>query len=114
MAECIGIEYSQELAETNTNGRITVLQGDVNYLPILDNSFDIAIATAIIEHLPNPERMLEEERRVLRSNGLIILTSSDPFWERIATMVGHLTCEQHCSTMNLKKQNMRLRETDLW
>lgn len=102
-AKCIGIEYSQELVETNTDSRIAVLQGDVNSLKMPNNSFDIAIATAIIEHLPNPKRMLEEAKRVLRPNGLIVLTSPDPFWERVATLIGHLPEEQHYTVMNLKE-----------
>lgn len=109
-AKCIGVEYSKELVEANTDSRIKVLQGDVNFLPISNNSFDIAVATAIIEHLPNPQIMLEETKRVLRLNGLIILTSPDPFWERVATMVGHLNDEQHCSVMNLKELSFLMNE----
>lgn len=100
-ANCVGIEYSRELVETNTNKKITVLQGDVNSLQMPDNSFDIAVATAIIEHLPNPKRMLEEAKRVLRPNGFMILTSPDPFWERVATTIGHLQNELHHKVMNL-------------
>ncbi len=102
-ARCIGVEYTQELVEANKDDRITLLQGDVNSLEMPDNSFDIVIATAIIEHIPVPEKMLKEARRILRPNGLMILTSPDPFWERIATMVGHLHDEQHHKVMNLKE-----------
>lgn len=101
--KCVGIEYSLELLKAKNDSRITVLQGDVNSLPMPDNSFDIAVATAIIEHIPNPKRMLEEVKRVLRPNGLIILTSPDPFWERVATIVGHLPNEQHYKVMNLRE-----------
>jgi len=103
LARCIGIEYSQELVEANPDRRITVLQSDVNYLPMPDSSFDIAIATAIIEHLPDPKRFIVETKRVLKNNGVIILTSPDPFWEKVATMVGHLQDEQHTKVMNLKE-----------
>jgi len=101
--ECIGIEYSLDLVQCNTDSRITVTQGDVNYLSQPDNSFDIVVATAVIEHLPNPKRMLREVERVLRPNGLIILTTPDPFWERIATMVGHLPDEKHYKVMKVKE-----------
>lgn len=102
-ANCVGIEYSLDLVKANTDSRITVLQGDVCFLSMPNNSFDIAVATAIIEHVPNPTRMLEESRRVLRPDGLIILTSPDPFWERVATIAGHLPDEQHNKVMNLKE-----------
>ena len=103
LAKCIGIEYSQELVESNSDRRITVLQGDVNSLPMPDCSFDIAIATAIIEHLPDPKRFIEETKRVLKKNGVIVLTSPDPFWEKVATIVGHLSDELHSKVMSLKE-----------
>ncbi len=103
LARCVGIEYSTELARANNRSQTTIVQGDVNFLPIPDNSFDIVIAAAVIEHLPEPDRMLRESIRVLRKNGLLILTSPDPFWERVATMVGHLKEEQHHSLMTLNE-----------
>lgn len=102
-ARCIGVEFTQELIESNTDDRITLLQGDVNNLEMPDNSFDIVVATAVIEHIPDPEQMMKEAGRILRPNGLIILTSPDPFWERVATMVGHLHDGQHHSVMNLQE-----------
>lgn len=102
-AKCIGIEYSRELVETHTNSKSIVLQGNVDFLPISSNSFDVVVATAIIEHLPNPKRMLDEAKRVLRPDGLIILTTPDPFWEHMATMVGHLPKELHFTALNIKK-----------
>jgi ubiquinone/menaquinone biosynthesis C-methylase UbiE len=102
-ARCVGVEYSRELVETNTDRRITLVQGDVNFLPVTDDCFDIVIATAIIEHVPDPERMLKEAKRILKPDGLIILTSPDPFWEHLATMVGHLPHEQHHNVMKLRE-----------
>ena len=101
--QCMGVEYSQELVEANSDTRVIVVRGDVNYLPVPSDSFDIAIATAIIEHLPHPRGMLEEAKRVLRQDGLLILTSPHPFWERVARMVGHLAEDRHCKLMTLKE-----------
>ncbi len=100
-AQCVGIELSEELLKSNPDKNITLLQGDVNYLPISDNRSDIVIATAVIEHLQNPKRFLQETIRVLRPDGLLILTSPDPFWEKIATMVGHLQKDTHLHVMRL-------------
>lgn len=110
-AECIGIELSRELIETNTNRGITLLQSNVNSLPISNNTTDIIVATAVIEHLPIPEKMLQEAMRALRPDGLMILTSPDPFWERAARMVGHLHDEQHCKVMNLRELVMLFKTT---
>jgi ubiquinone/menaquinone biosynthesis C-methylase UbiE len=110
-AKCIGIEYSRELIETMSDRRIMVLQGDIHYLPILDNSFDVAIATAVIEHSENPKKMLGESQRIIRKNGILILTSPDPFWEWFATTIGHLQTEQHHKVMNLRELSGLLQAT---
>lgn len=101
-AECLGVEYSLELVQCNTDQRITVVQGDVNALPVGDSSQDIAVAAAILEHLRDPATTLSEAKRVLRPGGLLVLTTPDPFWERVATIVGHLRDEAHFSVMKLK------------
>lgn len=43
-------------------------------LPYKDNSFDIVIASEILEHVFYPEKILEEAQRVLKRNGFMILT----------------------------------------
>lgn len=104
-SNCVGTEYSQELVRY---GRfqfpeITLLQSDIQDLPFIDQSFDAAILTAVIEHVPKPEKALFEANRVLKTDGLLILTSPDPFWEYLATKVGHLREGQHHKVMNMEE-----------
>ncbi len=68
-----------------------------------DNYFDVAIATAVIEHVPDPYKVISEAKRVLKPGGILILSAPDPFWEHIATKLGHLDDEQHNEVMNLKQ-----------
>jgi ubiquinone/menaquinone biosynthesis C-methylase UbiE len=110
-SQCIGIEVSRELPETNTDSTITLLQGDVNHIPLSENTVDIVVATAVIEHVRNAREFLQESKRVLRLHGLIILTSPDPFWERVATRVGHLNENQHFKVMHIKELSGYMRET---
>jgi ubiquinone/menaquinone biosynthesis C-methylase UbiE len=110
-SRCIGIELSWELLDTNTDGDISLLQGNVCDLPLTDDSADIVVSTAIIEHLHHPEKFLQEAIRVLKSKGLMVLTSPDPFWEKIATTLGHLKDDQHCKVMNLKELSNLFSET---
>jgi len=39
-----------------------------------DNTFDIIVAINVIEYLKNPEKMLKEARRILNTNGILILS----------------------------------------
>lgn len=86
-AECIGLEYSQELINMSQDKNIKIIQGDAQSLPFKDNSFDVAIATALIEHLPQPFKMLSEAHRVLKKKGILIVTTPDPFFDKIADLI---------------------------
>jgi len=57
----------------------------------------------VIEHVESPERFIEQLVRILKPGGLLVMTAPDPFWEHIATMVGHLADEQHHEVPNLKR-----------
>lgn len=105
-ARCVGIEYSQDLVRiARRDVGIEVFQADAQNLPFKKETFDIVIATAIIEHLIHPQGMILESFRVLRKDGVLILTSPVPFWEDIAVMIGHLKGNQHYRTMNIRKLN---------
>ena len=43
-------------------------------MPFENNSFDCAIATEVLEHCPDPEIMLKEVYRVLKTNGAFVFT----------------------------------------
>lgn len=44
---------------------------DVHDMPFPDEHFDIVVCNAVLEHIPRPERAVNELRRVLRSGGYI-------------------------------------------
>lgn len=105
-ANCTGIEYNPDLVALGKKlfPHLSILQGDLENLDSLeDNKYDVAVATAVIEHLENPLKFLERAYQVLKPGGIMIMTAPDPFWEHIATMVGHLADEQHHEVPNLKK-----------
>lgn len=110
-ARCVGIEYQLPLIRANEDHEITILQADANYLPVSDSFFDVVIATAVIEYLPNPMKMLNETKRILKPNGIIIISCPDPFWVRIAEMVRHLPNERLYNIMNIKELVAILRKT---
>lgn len=104
-SKCFGIEYNKELAQfahKNYPG-LVILQGDIQFIDYPDNFFDVAIATAVIEHVPEPAKAISEAKRVLKPGGIIILSTPDPFWEHIASKIGLLNPEQHNEVMKLKQ-----------
>jgi ubiquinone/menaquinone biosynthesis C-methylase UbiE len=50
---------------------------DAEKLPFGQKTFDTVIASELIYYLDHPERFIEEAYRVLKSNGLLILTSAN-------------------------------------
>ena len=47
---------------------------DIKDLPFEDNSFDTIILTQVLEHIDEPTKALDEVKRVLKKNGVIIIS----------------------------------------
>ena len=47
---------------------------DIENLPFKDNSIDIIFNIAVLEHVPNPKKVIDEIYRVLKPNGIIYTT----------------------------------------
>jgi len=56
------------------------LVGDLEDLPFMNNSFDTIICSEVIEHLLEPERAFREFERVLKSKGILIVTTPNPLY----------------------------------
>jgi len=52
---------------------------DIAELPLLENSADIIINKAVLEHIPNPEQVIDEIYRILKPGGMIY--TSVPFMQ---------------------------------
>lgn len=73
-----GVDLDVELAKRK-HWDLDFIGHDCNEgpLPFEDSSVDAIISINLIEHLRNPERLLEECKRVLRKNGRIAITSAN-------------------------------------
>ena len=100
---CVGLDLSLELLRVNENPNLSLIQGNALYLPFGGKVFDVVIATAVIEHLSQPQRFVMGCHRLLRQGGLMVITTPAPFFERVATAIGHLPEEGHNQTFNLRQ-----------
>ncbi|TVM00307.1 MAG: hypothetical protein CV087_14340 [Candidatus Brocadia sp. WS118] len=102
-SNCVGIEYASDLISCNDSENIHLIRGNALVLPFKDNVADVAVATAIIEHVSDPIQLVHEAFRVLRKNGIFIVTTPHPFWEKFATHIGHLKEEEHNELITLRE-----------
>lgn len=59
------------------------IKGDIKKMPFKKNSFDGAVATEILEHVPNPYQALQEIRRVLKNKGTLCVSVPTIYSEQI-------------------------------
>lgn len=69
---------------------VKLVKGDcqklTRYFP--ESSFDTIIAGETIEHLENPPQFLREAKRVLKDDGVLLISTPNPY--NILTMIGNI------------------------
>ena len=83
VTEYVGIEHEKVFHHTSASAaeRRPDLYYDGNTLPFPDKSFDTVLSVQVLEHTPHPQRLVSEMARVLKDDGMMIL--SVPFSFRI-------------------------------
>lgn len=72
----VSIEAVEHARRTYSScGALNFVQASATELPFPDATFDVVVSFETIEHLSEQERMVSELRRVLRTDGLLILSS---------------------------------------
>jgi len=73
-----GVEKAAEqIAEATKAANVTYVQGDAHKLDFPDRSFDLVYARYLLEHVSNPQKVLNEMRRVVRSGGRVAACEND-------------------------------------
>jgi ubiquinone/menaquinone biosynthesis C-methylase UbiE len=106
----LGIDLSFDLLRAHPTDGIFKLQGDARYMPVKSGIADAVIATAVIEHVPDAPAMLRECTRMLRLGGLLVLTTPEPFMERIASAIGLLKKAGHQQSFKLAELEQLVKE----
>ncbi len=71
----VAIDYSRRLARhKGVAERANFQTGCLMDLPFADSSLDVLIASEVVEHLPEPQRVFNELARVLAPGGLLLIT----------------------------------------
>ena len=86
------LERAREALRVYGVGGVSLLQADVESLPLKEGAFDKAIAVDVIEHVRDPQRLCREARRVLRDGGQFLVTfpAMHDKYTALASRVGRL------------------------
>jgi SAM-dependent methyltransferase len=88
-ATVVAIDISPRMVELARERGIDAQVGDVQSLPLADESFDCAIANHMLYHAADIDRALEELHRVLRPGGtLVASTNGKRHLEELWLLVG--------------------------
>ncbi|MEE1787702.1 methyltransferase domain-containing protein [Streptomyces sp. SP17BM10] len=69
--------------------RLTLVNGSVLDSPLADESFDLAYARLVIQHVPGPEKALAEIHRMLRPGGRVVIADvNDEVWGWVSPDLG--------------------------
>jgi ubiquinone/menaquinone biosynthesis C-methylase UbiE len=99
MADLIGVDLSAgrvRLAQTRLGTQVALLQIGSSSLPFTTGSFDLVFVTEVIEHVKDPNHLLDEIYRILAPQGRLILTTPNshayPFWPQFAWLAERSGC----------------------
>jgi len=68
---CIGIDFRLDGYQRNSD-KICYISGDLEYIPLKDNSVDVFLTNFVLEHIKKPERFFEEVGRVMKPSSVFV------------------------------------------
>ena len=81
----VGLDLSSRLLE-KARERISdnqyLIQGDSEYLPFRDSSFDSMVSVTVIQNLLSSDKFLEESARVIKQGSTVIISSLKRVYSR--------------------------------
>jgi O-antigen biosynthesis protein len=119
-ARVIGVDCSREavaysLAE-HCGGHPDFTLGDAVRLPLGDRSFDVIVSFETLEHVPEPDEMLVELRRVLKEDGIIVASTPNKgvYLEGNPFHMHELTYEEFLQSLNASFKHVQLLSQENW
>lgn len=72
---CEGVEFNQAAVKTCLAQGLTVHHGDLESARFDNESFDLITVRHVIEHLPDPNSLVREASRILRTGGQLLIAT---------------------------------------
>lgn len=85
------VDYSEEslhlIRHIVKNHEVTLIMGDARGCPFGDATFDVVFHQGLLEHFPSPFPLLQENRRILKRGGLLVIDVPQTF--HVYTLMKH-------------------------
>lgn len=100
----------------HTTGSPDYALGDALRLPVRDRVFDTVVSFETLEHVPDPKQMLGELCRVLKNDGLLIISTPNKsvYLEGNPFHVHEMTHEEFLESLQAQFKNVTLLAQDNW
>lgn len=91
--------------------------GDMQDIPFKDNKFGVVTAIEVIEHVGDPVKAINEVHRILKDNGIFVMTTPNNnwffriFWRVWENTVGKEWHDTHLSATNKRQWINLIRKT---
>ena len=109
----IGVDMTEEMikkaknnAKKNNINNVKFLLGEIEDLPIEDNSIDVIISNCVINLSPNKEKVFEEVKRVLKTDGRLAISDILKEKEFPNEILSELDNYSSCVTGSVKKDKI--------
>lgn len=77
------VDYSEEVIafakKKSSSPNARFLTADIYNLPFSENTYDMAICIAVLQHLKNPQKAISEVVRTLKPGGIFVIITLNPF-----------------------------------
>ncbi len=83
--EVVGVELSDFAARKGREKGLNIVTGDLLNTQFMSGSFDVVTMFDVLEHVPEPKKLIAEVKRILKPHGLVIINTPDAesLWARI-------------------------------
>lgn len=83
----VGLDLSAPALHQARQHGVVPVRADVLHLPLRDEVADVVVAGEVLEHVPDPARLVAEACRVLRPGGTLVLdTIAATWWGRFSSI----------------------------
>jgi ubiquinone/menaquinone biosynthesis C-methylase UbiE len=94
----VGVEFAhrntefaaKKFRDIDSTLRVSFARGDGEFLPFPDATFDVLVMSEVIEHLLRPDAVVWEVARVLKPNGVFVMTTNNASEVPLRSPLTHL------------------------